>query len=847
MPGGMDKLFANLERFGDAIAVVDESDRAISFAHFLAMADASAASLGSPRRLVAIELTNRLAPLAAYVGAIRAGHAAILLNAGGESAAILQTFEPNAIYREAEGGWSLYPVEQPAVLHRDLAVLLSTSGSTGSPKLVRLSHMNLVANAGSIIEYLGVGPDEAAITTLPPAYSYGLSVIHSHLLAGARLVLFEGSVADPAFADRIERHSVTSFAGVPHTYELLERTGFDCARYASLRAMTQAGGRLGADKVRAWAAAARGCGKRFFVMYGQTEAGPRMAYLPPDEAERFPDCIGHSVPGGSLRIEPVGGGEDGELIYAGPNVMMGYALQRDDLARGPEISELRTGDLARRNADGHFQITGRISRFSKAFGLRISLDEVEARLAEAGLVAAVAGDDEGLVVAASPGSSADAVSEVLQARLGLPRAAFQVAAVKATPRLASGKTDYAAILVLGRAPPASPGARPSLKRALAELLGVEEVKDGDSFISLGGDSLNYVRTWLMLEERLGQCPEGWEMMTVAELEGGPQDLPARRMAIDADVLTRAFAIVMVVAHHVMDSKVGGGAASLLLIAGMNFSRFQTPKLFGGQFWSVLEPVAVKALLPYFLIITGYFVAERGVFLPQYLLVSNFTTPGAAPDLPHMTIFWYIETYVWLILAASLLMLARPVRRLLAASPWTFSLSLLLATVAVGALARIRMDLPAFYDHTPISMAYLFAFGWAIPHATTRRRKALLAALGAVTLFALERPGVEFAAPVTLAALALLLFVRKITLGWKLTQAISITAGASLYIYLSHGMAVHAVRALLGGRIPLILAAPAILACCLVGIGVARLVDLSEAFVLRRFGRGGFRTQPLANA
>ncbi len=837
----MEKLFADLDGFGDAVAVIDEAGAAISYASLLDLAQTQAALLIGVRKLVAIEISNRLTPLATYVGAVRAGHAVILTGPGGatEDSAVVRRFDPEAVFRDADDAWTLRAgAKTAAPLHDDLAVLLSTSGSTGSPKLVRLSHANLAANARSIIEYLQIAADDAAITTLPPAYSYGLSVIHSHLLAGARLVLFDGSVADTAFAERVDRFAATSFAGVPHTYDLLDRSGFDPAVHPSLRYLTQAGGRMGADRVSAWAASAKACGRRFVVMYGQTEAAPRMAYIPPEDTERYPDCIGRAVPGGAFRIDLVGDGDEGELVYTGPNVMMGYAESRADLARGAEVTELRTGDLARRNGAGYFQITGRLNRISKVFGLRISLDEVEARLAEAGLPAAVAADDDGLVVAAPATCRIDDVERVLSGTLRLPGAAFKILSVDATPRLDSGKIDYAAILRRGREPPAEKSlAKTDIRGVLSEILGVKVVRDDDTFIGLGGDSLNYVRTWLALEDRLGHCPEGWETMTVAELEGGSHDRPQRKMAIDPDVLARAVAIGIVVMHHVTNSSVGGGATSLLVIAGMNFSRFQTPKLFNGQLWAVLEPLLVKVLLPYFVIITAYFTLQHGVFLPQYLLASNFTpTPAGGQDALRTTIFWYIETYIWVILGASLLVLTKPAQKLLTARPWTFSLGLIGVTTLVGGAARIWMKLPAFYDHTPFSMAYLFAFGWAIPQAKSLPRKLLLTALGAVALFALERPGVEFAAPVTLAALVLLLFVRKITLGWKLTQTVSTVAGASLYIYLSHGMVVHPLRTLLHGRIPPLMAIPALILCLGVGVGLARVVDFVETQAVRMMAR-----------
>ncbi len=271
-------------------------------------------------------------------------------------------------------------------VHPDLALLLSTSGSTGSPKLVRISRRNLLANAGAIVDYLGLSETDRAITSLPLHYCYGLSVLHSHLLAGASVVLTDASVVDPCFADALRNHGVTSLAGVPHTFEMLEHAGADRVGVPSLRLLTQAGGRMAPDAVTRWTARAETWGARFYVMYGQTEATARMAFLPPELAVRRPAAIGRAIPGGELRLEPVDGQPDdvGELVYRGPNVMMGYAERPDDLAEGALLDELRTGDLARFHADdGVFEIVGRRSRFVKPFGLRIDLDLIEQAVRDA--------------------------------------------------------------------------------------------------------------------------------------------------------------------------------------------------------------------------------------------------------------------------------------------------------------------------------------------------------------------------------------------------------------------------------------------------------------------------------
>jgi acyl-CoA synthetase (AMP-forming)/AMP-acid ligase II len=361
-----------------------------------------------------------------YLGALAAGHAAILLEAGADPAPVIERYDPR--YVVVDGSVEVREQAAPAELHPDLRVLLSTSGSTGSPKLVRLTEANVLANAASIVEYLGLDAGERAIASLPLPYSYGLSVLHSHLLAGASIAFTPESVIRPGFWDDVRRHEVTSFAGVPYAYAMLERIGMRELALPALRTLTQAGGRL--DPAVALRFADRA---RFFVMYGQTEATARIAYLPPERLAEKAGSIGIAIPGGALRVE------DGELVYQGPNVMLGYAEQRADLARGDELGGvLPTGDLGHADDDGFFYVTGRRKRIAKVYGQRINLDEVEA--AVDGPAGAVAGDER-IEVFAERGADARALAE----RFRLPARAIRVHAVERLPVQGSGKVDYAAL------------------------------------------------------------------------------------------------------------------------------------------------------------------------------------------------------------------------------------------------------------------------------------------------------------------------------------------------------------------------------------------------------------------
>ncbi|MER5836540.1 AMP-binding protein, partial [Streptomyces sp. NPDC002130] len=368
----------DLAAHGDRTALITPSGE-VTYRALAERVAATAERLGRTRRLVLLAGANRADALVVHLAALAGGHPVLLVPGDSTSTidALTAAYDPDVVARPDEhGAWTLDERRRTSThtLHPDLALLLSTSGSTGSPKLVRLSHDNLQSNAESIAAYLGIRQSDRAATTLPPHYCYGLSVIHSHLLRGAGLILTERSVADTAFWEEFRAARGTALAGVPYTFDLLDRVGFARMRLPHLRYVTQAGGRLAPERVAAYAELGRRSGWELFVMYGQTEATARMAYLPPALAHERPETIGVPIPGGSFRLRPVDGiasPDTGELVYSGPNVMLGYAETPADLALGRTLEELPTGDIARRAPDGLYEIVGRRSRFIKILGLRL--------------------------------------------------------------------------------------------------------------------------------------------------------------------------------------------------------------------------------------------------------------------------------------------------------------------------------------------------------------------------------------------------------------------------------------------------------------------------------------------
>lgn len=334
-------------------------------------------------------------------------------------------------------------------LHPDLAMLLTTSGSTGSPKFVRISYENLKVNTASIISYLSIDEKERAITTLPMWYSYGLSVINSHLSTGAALLLTSKTMVEKVFWDFFKSNEGSSLSGVPHTFNILKNIRFAQMELPSLRTITQAGGKLSDDLNKYISEYAFNSGKRFFVMYGQTEATARMSILPSDLIfEKF-GSVGSPLQGSEFCLIDGNGREIeeadviGELVYKGKNVSMGYAVSGNDLIKDDENNGvLLTGDLAKKDRDNFYYITGRKSRYIKLYGHRLNLDETEILLEQIISECACVGRDDKLSVYITDRSRLSEVKNYLSGKTGINSNAFSVEHCEEIPKNAFGKINY---------------------------------------------------------------------------------------------------------------------------------------------------------------------------------------------------------------------------------------------------------------------------------------------------------------------------------------------------------------------------------------------------------------------
>jgi acyl-CoA synthetase (AMP-forming)/AMP-acid ligase II len=448
-----------LESFDQIEAVRLPDGSSVTYRELLERADRIVDSVAEGS-LVALECENVLECVAAYLGCLRKGVVPVLIDSALENGlreSLYERYSPVAIWGRqldtGDFGWRMTGCISPP-LHPDLALLLSTSGTTGSPRLVRLSCRNLQENAESIVSYLGMSGDDRAITSLPMHYSYGLSIVNTHLLAGAALLLTADSLMERSFWQFMKDGQATSFAGVPTMYEMLKRLRIERMELPALRTMTQAGGRLLPESVTWFGDFASKRKIDFFVMYGQTEATARMSYLPVERLLDKPSSIGVPIPGGEFSLRDANGtlieqaDEAGELVYRGSNVMMGYAENADDLSRGDELGGvLATGDLARRDADGYYYIVGRLKRFIKIHGNRISLDEVERRIQQRGIAAYATGYDDKLIVAlAETGISSTELALSIIKEYKLHHSVVQVVACREVPLTSSGKVNYPELL-----------------------------------------------------------------------------------------------------------------------------------------------------------------------------------------------------------------------------------------------------------------------------------------------------------------------------------------------------------------------------------------------------------------
>lgn len=549
-------------------------------------------------------------------------------------------------------------------------------------------------------------------------------------------------------------------------------------------------------------------------MYGQTEATARMAHLPPDLLRDNPDCIGIAIPGGRFTLVAADGAvidaaaTPGELVYSGPNVMMGYAEAPADLCRGPEVTALHTGDIAERTDHGIYRIVGRASRFSKIVGLRISLDEVEAALARHGWHGVATGDDQLIAIALTGNPAPAAVAARLAGEFKLPPAVFHCVSLAELPRLASGKVDYRTILAAAHAHIGS-RARPddrgtAIAAAFAAAFGDRPVQPDDSFVTLGGDSLSYVSFSMALEDALGELPPGWEALGRAELEARALHPVARGrwQAVPGEVLLRALAIIGIVINHASSVLSGGGSIVLWILVGCNLARFQRPRLDQGRARPMILNIASRVILPYYVILLAYFAYKGEIDIAALLLAGNLV--GRFGGFTEA--YWFIEALFQVVLIIALLFQFVPAQRLSQRRPWLFGLLLLAGGVLLKIVVFVAFDHDELLERTPDAVLYLVGLGWCVNFADSAPRKWLLFAVAALAATAellgtatthiwnaLPWPASFAHSAWLVGGIALLLWLPRLSVPRALAGPVTAIAAATFYIYLVHNVPIYVLR------------------------------------------------------
>ncbi|MFC9689093.1 AMP-binding protein [Kribbella sp. NPDC056951] len=749
----------------------------LTYAELTERVDALAAGLPAVqtgRRLVHIPLTARCDVVLGYLAVLRAGHVALVTPP--EHAPITAAYPPD-VWLRGDGSFSEVAGPQHE-LHPELALLLSTSGSTGSPKLVRLSHSNLISNADAIVAALSISPSDRAVTSLPLHYCFGLSVLHAQLLAGATAVLWDGSVTESAFLDELRRCRVSLLPATPHVADLLDVQGV-LDELPSLRLLAQAGGALPAARVRELDARGRAGGWALAVMYGQTEATARMAVLPPELAGAYPDAVGWPIAGSAFRLDSIeqADGAVGELVFTGPGVMLGYAEHPDDLALGRMHTELRTGDLATIDEAGLVRIVGRRSDYVKIMGIRIDLGQVERGLRGEGLHCCVTGTDDQLQVTYVPrGRTARAVLESAASASGLGASVVSVRDVPQLPMLPNGKPDRRGSAALHET---ASVASDSVLSVLAPLIGRHEIDLDRSFAELGGDSFNHVAASLGLTRLLGHLPTDWHHRPVRELIGlaaqrGAE--PSRRaltQRVETTVLLRGAAVITICGSHVGLFRLAGGAHILLAVAGFLFARYvlsaqetaeRVRRTIRGAIGIAVPSVAVAAAMVF-----GF----KWIHWSSLALVHWLVRPG------EINIFWFVEALLLVSAATTAVLAFRRVRAAYAADPWRTTM------VALVLLLIPRYTVPALYDGPvrglPGTAAWLFVAGIAMAVAGTWRRRLVAAGVAAAATAGFF-PVWERTLTIQ-AGLVLLAFVPTVPVPRLLVRPLGVLAAASLHIYL----------------------------------------------------------------
>lgn len=451
-------LFASAQVPDSKEALVDEAGSRVTYGD-LARACSDFSAVFSPRTLFILVMDRSIEAISFYYALMSNDCVPLLLGEENNAAFIRRyaaLYQPDYIWlphavKEAldlpgtplweSDCHTLVKTGYPHVeLHPDLGILLTTSGSTGNPKTVRLSKNNLRENALAYVDAVKMSGNERGVTTLPVNYTYGMAICHTHFISGSTLLITERKIIDPEFRFFIVREGVTNLQGVPFFHSMLDRVGFYEQLPQSLRFITMGGSRAEEKLQQKINRITEERGIRFYALYGQTEGTTILTKLPEGQNHNEPGCVG--IPCYGMRACL---GEDGELIFQGSSVCMGYADDRGSLLRGDDNEGiLHTGDLAEIDSSGRIYLKGRKKRIVKVLGVRVSLDDIESFVNHRFQVAcACAGADDDIHLYTEGELEPLSVRKAIAEQFGISALVISVESPGILPRNNKGKIEYA--------------------------------------------------------------------------------------------------------------------------------------------------------------------------------------------------------------------------------------------------------------------------------------------------------------------------------------------------------------------------------------------------------------------
>jgi len=461
-------MFLNLDKKApDSFAIIDSDGHRVTYGELCAFSEEFYSHVNE-RCIIAVITENCAGACAGYVAAMSFHCVPMMLSRTLSEDAVsvfVTAYQPSFLWAPLEdrarfGGEAVFEAYgyvllktrcEPAPMTDELALLLPTSGSTGSPKLVRHRMSNVESNAQAVSQVFEMNEGAVGMVSLPLNFTQGLNVASSHLWGGGTCLLTRYNLTDKGFWQFFREERAQSFTGIPYSYEVLSRLRFFRMELPDLKVINEGGGRMSDELFHACAAYARETGRKFIATYGSTETTSRMTYLPPEFAFDKTGSIGIPFPGrtvtlvdddGSEVTEP---GRIGEIVYRGPNVTLGYAEKREDLLLGDMRGGVyATGDLAYRDGDGCHYIVGRKNRFLKLYGYRIGLDETE-RLIKGrfSVDCACVGTDRRMIIYLTDGGRKEDIAALVRESFSIPLNSFEIRVIGALPKNDAGKTCYA--------------------------------------------------------------------------------------------------------------------------------------------------------------------------------------------------------------------------------------------------------------------------------------------------------------------------------------------------------------------------------------------------------------------